>query len=134
MEFKKNSFRITGQISHKLLPGHGQSITLLLRHRTNNKMQIFSVNNSIFNYGFDFTIFYKEFVFDESTIGVWDVFILSDYNGYVVEKRIGSQRNGDYKNVLGKVVFSSFGQYFSAKPYFTTPYGNLSFDTCLIEV
>ncbi|MFP7298704.1 glycosyltransferase [Neobacillus niacini] len=132
IEYHSEGFRIIGQFCHSLLQSTEQELELVLETRNKTKRITFRNNESDVYSMFDFKINYKDFIFSGNDAVVWDVFIISKYDGnYEVINRIGANKNENIIDTVEITTINSFGQVFEVKPYFTTPHGNLSFDVKL---
>lgn len=70
----------------------------------------------------------------EEDIGVWDFFIESGIDGYKKRVRIGSSREPYPYSKHAKYIGNNGEYAFSARPYFTKTYDNLSVDIRKQEV
>ncbi|MEC1752707.1 glycosyltransferase [Bacillus mojavensis] len=130
IEFRDRSLSIEGTIKHKLVndeTNNNQSLTGVFVHR-HTKAEKYILPVSFENSTFAFECKFDELASAEEDLGVWDFFIESSIDGYKLRGRIGNKRV-PYKYST-KTMYLGHNAFFvfSARPYFTMNYDNLSID------
>ncbi|MCY8695206.1 (poly)ribitol-phosphate teichoic acid beta-D-glucosyltransferase TarQ [Bacillus inaquosorum] len=130
IEFSDNSLNIQGTIKHKLVndeTNNNQSLTGVFVHR-DTKAEKYISPASYENSTFTFECKFDELASAEEDLGVWDFFIESSIDGYKLRARIGNKRAA-YKYSTNTVYLGHNALFvYSARPYFTMNYDNLSID------
>ncbi|RPJ98729.1 hypothetical protein BSBH6_04258 [Bacillus subtilis] len=130
IEFRDHSLSIEGTIKHKLADeetNNNQSLTGVFVHR-NTKEEKYIYPISFENSTFTFECNFDELATAEEDLGVWDFFIESSIDGYKLRGRIGNKRV-PYKYSTKTMYLGHNALFvFSARPYFTMNYDNLSID------
>ncbi|MCY7750382.1 (poly)ribitol-phosphate teichoic acid beta-D-glucosyltransferase TarQ [Bacillus inaquosorum] len=130
IEFSDNSLNIQGTIKHKLVndeTNNNQSLTGVFVHR-DTKAEKYISPGSYENSTFTFECKFDELASAEEDLGVWDFFIESSIDGYKLRARIGNKRAA-YKYSTNTVYLGHNALFvYSARPYFTMNYDNLSID------
>ncbi|AOY05118.1 glycosyltransferase family 2 protein [Bacillus subtilis] len=130
IEFKDYSLSIEGTIKHKLVDDEmnkNQSLTGVFVHR-DTKVEKYISPASYENSTFTFECKFDELASVEEDLGVWDFFIESSIDGYKLRGRIGNKR-APYKYSTKTMYLGHNALFvFSARPYFTMNYDNLSID------
>ncbi|MCY7909082.1 (poly)ribitol-phosphate teichoic acid beta-D-glucosyltransferase TarQ [Bacillus inaquosorum] len=130
IEFSDNSLNIQGTIKHKLVnneTNNNQSLTGVFVHR-DTKAEKYISPASYENSTFTFECKFDELASAEEDLGVWDFFIESSIAGYKLRARIGNKRAA-YKYSTNTVYLGHNALFvYSARPYFTMNYDNLSID------
>ncbi|AEP88485.1 glycosyltransferase family 2 protein [Bacillus spizizenii] len=130
IEFRDRCLRIEGTIKHKLADDEtncNQSLTGVFVHR-NTKAEKYISPVSFENSTFTFECKFGELASAEEDLGVWDFFIESSIDGYKLRGRIGNKR-APYKYSTKTMYLGHNALFiFSARPYFTMNYDNLSID------
>ncbi|MCC2529869.1 glycosyltransferase family 2 protein [Bacillus halotolerans] len=130
IEFRDHSLSIEGTIKHKLADdetNYNQSLTGVFVHR-NTKAEKYISPVSFENSTFIFECKFGELASAEEDLGVWDFFIESSIDGYKLRGRIGNKRT-PYKYSTNTMYLGHNALFvFSARPYFTMNYDNLSID------
>ncbi|ARV46370.1 glycosyltransferase [Bacillus subtilis] len=130
IEFSDNSLNIQGTIKHKLVndeTNNNQSLTGVFVHR-DTKVEKYISPASYENSTFTFECKFDELASAEEDLGVWDFFIESSIDGYKLRARIGNKRAA-YKYSTNTVYLGHNALFvYSARPYFTMNYDNLSID------
>ncbi|MEC2181890.1 glycosyltransferase [Bacillus spizizenii] len=130
IEFRDRCLRIEGTIKHKLADvetNYNQSLTGVFVHR-NTKAEKYISPVSFENSTFTFECKFGELASAEEDLGVWDFFIESSIDGYKLRGRIGNKR-APYKYSTKTMYLGHNALFiFSARPYFTMNYDNLSID------
>ncbi|MEC0277883.1 glycosyltransferase [Bacillus halotolerans] len=130
IEFSDRMLSIQGTIKHKLLDDEtnkNQSLTGVFVHR-NTKAEKYISPVSFDHSTFTFECLFDEIASAEEDLGVWDFFIESSVDSYKLRARVGNNR-ASYKYST-KAMYLGHNALFvySAKPYFTMNYDNLSID------
>ncbi|MEG7379423.1 glycosyltransferase [Bacillus subtilis] len=130
IEFSDRSLSIEGTMRHTLVDeetNNNQSLTGVFVHRSTKAEKYFSPV-SFENSTFTFECKFDELASAEEDLGVWDFFIESSIDGYKLRGRIGNKR-APYKYST-KTMYLGHNSLFvySARPYFTMNYDNLSID------
>ncbi|AIC99855.1 MULTISPECIES: (poly)ribitol-phosphate teichoic acid beta-D-glucosyltransferase TarQ [Bacillus] len=130
IEFSDHSLSIQGTIKHKLLDdetNQNQSLTGVFVHR-DTKAEKYIAPAKYENSTFTFECKFDELASAEEDLGVWDFFIESSIDGYKLRARIGNKRAA-YKYSTNTMYLGHNALFvFSARPYFTMNYDNLSID------
>lgn len=130
IEFSDHSLSIQGTIKHKLLDdetNQNQSLTGVFVHR-DTKAEKYIAPAKYENSTFTFECKFDELASAEEDLGVWDFFIESSIDGYKLRARIGNKRVM-YKYSTNTMYLGHNALFvFSARPYFTMNYDNLSID------
>ncbi|CAN2250720.1 Poly(ribitol-phosphate) beta-glucosyltransferase [Bacillus subtilis] len=130
IEFSDNSLNIQGTIKHKLVndeTNNNQSLTGVFVHR-DTKAEKYISPASYESSTFTFECKFDELASAEEDLGVWDFFIESSIDGYKLRARIGNKRAA-YKYSTNTVYLGHNALFvYSARPYFTMNYDNLSID------
>ncbi|MBG9770457.1 glycosyltransferase family 2 protein [Bacillus vallismortis] len=130
IEFNDHSLSIEGTMRHTLADeetNNNQTLTGVFVHRSTKAEKYFSPV-SFENSTFTFECTFDELASAEEDLGVWDFFIESAIDGYKLRGRIGNKRV-PYKYST-KTMYLGHNSLFvySARPYFTMNYDNLSVD------
>ncbi|MFW2108418.1 glycosyltransferase [Bacillus spizizenii] len=128
IEINDSVLSIEGTIKHKLLDNEtnkNQSLTGVFVHRDTKAEKYYSP--SLFeNSTFKFECMFDKIASAEEDLGVWDFFIESSIDRYKHRVRIGNKRDPN-KYPLNAMYLGDNDLYvYSAKPYFTMKYDNLS--------
>ncbi len=130
IEFSDHSLSIQGTIKHKLLDdetNQNQSLTGVFVHR-DTKAEKYIAPAKYENSTFTFECKFDELASAEEDLGVWDFFIESSIDSYKLRARIGNKRAA-YKYSTNTMYLGHNALFvFSARPYFTMNYDNLSID------
>lgn len=130
IEFSDHSLSIQGTIKHKLVDDEmnkNQSLTGVFVHR-DTKAEKYISPASYENSTFTFECKFDELASAEEDLGVWDFFIESSLDSYKLRARIGNKR-APYKYSTKTMYLGHNALFvFSARPYFTMNYDNLSID------
>ncbi len=129
-QMKNNTFSLKGTVIHSALqPEHQASQTLVgvwvHRDRKTEKTisPVYAKDGE-----FEFLTKFTDLAIQEEDIGVWDFFIESKIDGYKKRARIGSSREKYSYSKHAKYIGNNGEYAFSARPYFTKTFDNLSID------
>lgn len=135
-QMKDNTFTLRGSVTHTALQPEHQAMQTLYGiwvHRDRKTEKIISPVYSK-DGEFEFLTKFTDLAIHEEDIGVWDFFIESGIDGYKKRVRIGSSREPYPYSKHAKYIGNNGEYAFSARPYFTKTYDNLSVDIRKQEV
>lgn len=135
-QMKNDTFLLKGSVTHTALQPEQQAMQTLLGiwvHRDRKTEKIISPVYSK-DGEFEFLTKFTDLAVHEEDIGVWDFFIESGIDGYKKRARIGSSREPYPYSKNAKYIGNNGKYAFSARPYFTKTYDNLSVDIRKQEV
>nr|WP_087991584.1 glycosyltransferase [Bacillus subtilis] len=129
-QMKNNTLLLKGTVIHSALKQEHQDMQTLSGiwvHRARKTEKIISPLYAK-DGEFEFLTKFTDLAVNEEDMGVWDFFIESEIDGYKKRARIGSNRE-KYPYPKHAKYIGNNGKYaFSARPYFTKTYDNLSVD------
>ncbi len=129
-QMKNNTFLLKGKVTHSALQPEHQELQMLSGIWVHRERKTEKVISPVYANGgeYEFLTKFTDLAIHEGDIGVWDFFIESEINGYTKRARIGNSRE-KYPYPKHAKYIGNNGKYaFSARPYFTKPYDNLSVD------
>ncbi|WP_416042887.1 glycosyltransferase [Bacillus halotolerans] len=127
-QIKNNSFSIKGSVTHTALKPEYQSLQKLSGIWVHRERKIEKIMSPVYSKDgeFEFLTKFTDLAVNEDDIGVWDFFIESDIDGYKKRARIGNSREKYPYSKHAKYIGNNGKYAYSARPYFTKTFDNLS--------